>query len=212
VLHSWHEVAATGLGRLRGTVDEGGAGWSSVFRVLVVAATQLELGRIHGVETLVCGIGPVEAALATSRALRDSSYDGVLNVGIAGARHLDPGSIVIGEEAIYSDLAGIASALPAVVRAQPDEGLLQLARSRLSGAFALPIATSAGVGGGHASADVEAMEGFGVLRAAAAAGVPALELRAISNRFDDARADWRIDEALAVLAAAVRSLLEAGDA
>ena len=49
------------------------------------------------------------------------------------------------------------------------------------------------------------MEGFGVLRAAAAAGVPALELRAVSNAYGAPRADWRIDEAIAALAGAVSS-------
>jgi futalosine hydrolase len=177
--------------------------------VLVVAATQLELDRIHAAETLVCGIGPVEATLATARALGGLTPDAVLNVGIAGSRHLEPGSIVIGTEALYCDLSEVASTLPAIARVQPDGELVALARAALPSAFALPIATSARVGGGHAHWDVEAMEGFGVLRASAAAGVPALELRAISNRFDDTREAWRIDEALDALAAAVRTLVEA---
>ncbi len=177
--------------------------------MLVVAATKLELDRIEGVETLVCGIGPVEAALATARALRNTKPDAVVNVGIAGARRLEPGAIVIGTEAVYCDLAGAASGLAAVVRAQPDQKLVAVAGSCLPRAYAVPIATSAHLGGGHAHCDVEAMEGFGVLRAAAEAGIPALELRAISNRFDDERADWRIDDALDALAAAVRALVEA---
>ena len=42
------------------------------------------------------------------------------------------------------------------------------------------------------------MEGFGVLRACALAGVPAVELRAISNAIDEPdRAKWRFDDALA---------------
>ena len=57
------------------------------------------------------------------------------------------------------------------------------------------------------------MEGFAVLRAAALAGVPALELRAVSNAVGEAdRALWRIGEALDVLGGAVRRLLEALDA
>ena len=51
--------------------------------------------------------------------------------------------------------------------------------------------------GGGAGYDVEAMEGFGVLLAAAFAGVPAVELRAISNAVDEPdRSRWRFDDAL----------------
>jgi futalosine hydrolase len=57
------------------------------------------------------------------------------------------------------------------------------------------------------------MEGFGVLRAAALAGVPAVELRAISNSPDEAdRTRWRFEEAFAALAAAVPVLVERLDA
>jgi nucleoside phosphorylase len=54
------------------------------------------------------------------------------------------------------------------------------------------------------------MEGFAVLRAAALAGVPALELRAISNAVDEPdRAQWRFDDAFAALRDAVARLLPA---
>ena len=49
--------------------------------------------------------------------------------------------------------------------------------------------------------DVEAMEGFAVLRAAALAGVPAVEVRVISNEIAEPdRSKWRFDHALDVLA------------
>ena len=52
------------------------------------------------------------------------------------------------------------------------------------------------------------MEGFGVLRAAARAGVPALEIRAVSNAVGEPdRTRWRIDDALAALAAGVPTLI-----
>ena len=61
-----------------------------------------------------------------------------------------------------------------------------------------------------ATSPVEAMEGFGVLRAAMLAGVPALEVRAISNEIGEPdRERWRIDEAIDVLVAALPDLLEA---
>ena len=140
----------------------------------------------QGVETLCCGIGPVEAAAATARALAlRSPRDALLHVGIAGARDLEPGSLVIGTEAVYCDLDDPASA-PREDRARrlPTRASSQPPALRFPPPPSLPIATSARVGRGAPCADVEAMEGFGVLRAAAAAGVPALELRAVSNAFD----------------------------
>jgi futalosine hydrolase len=73
----------------------------------------------------------------------------------------------------------------------------------------LPIGTSARVGG-TSGCDVEAMEGFGVLRAAAGAGVPALEVRAIANEVEEAdRSRWRFDDALRALAESVPALMRA---
>jgi futalosine hydrolase len=54
------------------------------------------------------------------------------------------------------------------------------------------------------------MEGFGVLRACALAGVPAVELRAVSNRPSEAdRGRWRFDDAFAALGDAVARVLAA---
>jgi futalosine hydrolase len=175
--------------------------------VLVVAATERELARVQGAETLVCGIGPVEAALQTARALAQSRPEAVLHVGIAGARSLETLSVVIGSEAVYCDVIDTASTLPRVEREKPDPSLVQLARIALPEAHVLPIATCAKVGGG-AECDVEAMEGFGVLRACALAGVPAVEVRVISNDPSEPdRAKWRFDEAFAVLGDAVARVL-----
>ena len=73
----------------------------------------------------------------------------------------------------------------------------------------LPIGTSAAVGGVRGDARVEAMEGFGVLRAAWLAGVPAVEVRAISNEIGEAdRAKWRLGDAITMLATVIPALLE----
>ena len=177
--------------------------------MLVVAATPRELAHVARAETLCCGIGPVEAALATARAVAARAPALVLHIGIAGARTLVPGTLVLGSEAVYCDLHDPTSRLGLVDRALPDAALLAAATAALAEAAVLPIATSARLGGGRACAEVEAMEGFAVLRAAAAAGVPALELRAVSNGFDAPRAQWRIDEALEELARATGVLIEA---
>jgi nucleoside phosphorylase len=172
--------------------------------ILVVAATERELGGADGVATLACGIGPVEAAAATSQALAVQSPSAVLHVGIAGARGIEAPQLVIGSEAVYEDAAN-GPLVPA--RLRPDADLLERARRALPAALVLPIGTSARVGG-TSGCTVEAMEGFAVLRAAELAGVPAVEVRAVSNDIDEPdRARWRFDEALAALGEALPLLL-----
>jgi len=160
--------------------------------VLVVAATERELVPVDGAETLVCGVGPVEAAAATARALAERRPAAVVHVGIAGARGLAPLTLVLGSEAVYCDAAG-----PLVpVRAFPDPVLLARLRAAFPDAHVGPIGTSARVGGG--SVEIEAMEGFAVLRASELAGVPTVEARVVSNELGETdRALWHFDEAFA---------------
>ena len=174
-------------------------------RVLVVAATERELAPLDGARTLACGVGPVEAAAATARALAQQRPDAVLHVGIAGAHGLPPLALVLGSEAIYCDAAG--PLVPA--RTRPDGPLLERLRQAVPAAHVRPIGTSARVGGSSvggsrandgAAVEVEGMEGFAVLRAAELAGVPAVEARVISNEIDEPnRALWRFDDAFARL-------------
>jgi len=169
--------------------------------LVIVAATERELAGIDGVETFVCGVGPVDAASATAAFLARRAGDdlSLLHVGLAGARGIAPPALVLGAESVYSDVVDSGSSFPRISRVSPDAGLLARARAVLSEAHVLAIATSGRVNGGT-GCDVEAMEGFGVLRAAALAGVPAVELRAVSNDVDEAdRANWRFDDALALL-------------
>ena len=174
--------------------------------VLVVAATERELALLDGVETFCCGIGPVEAALQTARRLVERRPDAVIQVGVAGSRTLEPPALVLGSEAVYCDVIDPATTLPRIERIDPDAGLLERTRAALPEAHVLPIATCGKVGAGTGY-DAEAMEGFGVLRACELAGVPAVELRAISNSPDqEDRARWRLDDAFAALAGALERL------
>ena len=168
--------------------------------MLVIAATERELGHVRRFETHVCGIGPVEAAISVTAALLDRRPDAVLHVGIAGARAIEPLSVVLGSEAIYCD---IEARIPVVDRVSPDAALFARVHAALPAAHVLPIGTSAAVGGAS-GCEVEAMEGFGVLRACATAGVPAVELRIVSNRFGET--EWRFEEAFEVLGAALDRL------
>jgi len=173
--------------------------------ILVVAATEFEAALVdsESAATVVCGVGPVEAALATAAAIAELRPDAILQIGIAGAQTLATGSIVLGSESVYCDVLDPRARIPRVERVDPDPGLLAIARRALPEASVLPIGTTGRVGGG-AACEIEAMEGFGVLRAAARAGVPAVELRSISNAVaDQDRGQWRIEKALDALRTAL---------
>jgi nucleoside phosphorylase len=172
--------------------------------VLLIAATDIELCEHDG---FACGVGPVEAAAATARELALRSPVAVVHVGIAGGRGITPGAVVIGTESVYCD---IAAEIPVVDHALPDSALLDAVRAALPDALALPIGTSAAVGGTETGLRVEAMEGFAVLRACAQAEIPAIELRAISNEITEAdRGRWRIGRAIEALAEAIPPVLAA---
>jgi hypothetical protein len=111
---------------------------------------------------------------------------------------------VIGSEALYCDaddaawielrLAAAPALVAAAVRALPD-------------ARVTAIGTSARVGG-SSGCEIEAMEGYAVLRAAGLAGVPAVEVRVIANAIGEAdRSRWRFDEAKAGLSAVLPALI-----
>jgi len=178
-------------------------------RILVVAATARELAAGDGWRTLACGVGPVDAAAGTAAAIAEHRPAVILHVGIAGARRqaaLAPTTLVVGTEARYCDLTVPERFAPRVVAVPP--ALVEAARRALPSAVAMPIGTSARVGG-TSGCDVEAMEGFAVLRAAQLAGVPAVEVRAISNEIEeDDRARWRFDDAFAAIAAATPLLVK----
>lgn len=160
------------------------------------------------VVTCCCGVGPVEAAAATAAAIARERPAVVLHVGIAGARRasgITPVSLVIGSDAVYCDLAEANTWAPRTLRASA--ALIDAARRALPDARVLPIGTSARVGGTN-GCDVEAMEGFAVLRAAQLAGVPAIEVRAVSNEIEEPdRARWRFDEAFRAVADATPRLM-----
>jgi futalosine hydrolase len=177
--------------------------------ILLVAATEPELCGRTG---LACGVGPVEAAAATARALATDRPDAVLHVGVAGGRGLEPGTLVVGTESVYAD---ISAAIPVISRAHPDATWLDAAIAALPEALPAVIVTSATVGRpsnspSRGSALAEGMEGFAVLRACELAGVPAVEVRAVSNEIgEEDRSRWDIPRALQALADALPRLLAA---
>jgi nucleoside phosphorylase len=184
-------------------------------RILVVAATARELAAADGWRTLRCGVGPVEAAAATAAAIAAQRPVAILHVGVAGARRqraLAPATIVVGTEARYCDLPANLPPAWAARAVETPPALVAAVTRVVPEALALPIGTSARVGGttGYPGCDVEAMEGFGVLRAAQRAGVPAVEVRAISNDIEEGdRARWHLDAACDAIATLTPRLVTA---
>jgi futalosine hydrolase len=178
-------------------------------RILVVSATAREMAAANGWRTLLCGVGPVDAAATTAAEIVRERPALVLHVGIAGARRhgaFPPATLVIGTESQYCDLGVPAEWAPGVVDAP--SVLIEAAQRALPSAVARAIGTSGRVGG-TSGCDVEAMEGFGVLRAAQLAGIPAIEVRAISNHIEEPdRARWHFDAAFAAITAATPLLVE----
>lgn len=177
-------------------------------RILVVSATARELAEAHGWRTLLCGVGPVDAAAETAREIERERPSLILHVGIAGARSegaFPPATLVIGIESQYCDLGVPAEWAPSVIAAHWQ--LVEVAQRALPSAVVRAIGTSGRVGG-TSGCDVEAMEGFGVLRAAQLAGIPAIEVRAISNHIEEPdRARWHFDAAFAAITAATPLLV-----
>jgi futalosine hydrolase len=115
--------------------------------------------------------------------------------------------VIVGERACYTDLVVPAEWGPKEVA--PNGGLLEAVQCCLPEARTLPIATTARVGGSH-GCDVEGMEGFAVLRAAARAGIPAVEVRVISNDIEEEdRGRWHFAEAFAAVHRLTPQLVEA---
>jgi len=168
--------------------------------ILVVAATARELASDLPCPTLICGVGPVEAASRTAATIAMLQPMAVLHVGIAGARRgsgLAPGTVIIGASSRYSDLEVSVNLAPREIL--PSRTLLDAATYAVPTAVKLPIGTSARVGG-TSGCEVEAMEGFAVLRAAGIAGVPAVEVRVISNEIEEEdRTRWQFEQAFAAI-------------
>jgi futalosine hydrolase len=166
--------------------------------ILVTCAVGKELSffrTVPHVEMLVTGVGPVEAAAAVSRALAQSTYDLVISAGIGGAfdgaAELGEG-VVVTDEMLELDLeTGMPIALPdgasVVNRVSSDltlvDRLVELG-FRAARGITVPRVTATDASAARLAAygvGVESMEGFAVLRAAEIAGVPAVEVRGISN-------------------------------
>lgn len=178
------------------------------------------------VDLVAGGVGPAAAAVAATSALAAApyAYGLVVSAGIGGgfAPHAPLGAVVVSDAIVAADLG--ADTPDGYVTVEelgfgrsvhlPPPGLTdRIAKALHEGGqrhVVAPVLTVSTVTGTaartdgliarHPRAGAEAMEGFGVAEAAAAHGIPVVELRAVSNTVGPRdRAAWRIGEAMASL-------------
>lgn len=199
---------------------------TAALRILVATAVPAERDAVaraftsdSRVDVIAAGVGPAAAAAVTATALAGTPYALVVSAGIAGGFQPEApvGSLVIADEITAADLGAetpdgfvpVTELGFGTVTHRPPSALvrdLAAATGARPGAV-LTVSTVTGTAARatelrtrHPRALAEAMEGFGVAEAAAAHGIPVLELRAVSNPVGPRdRAAWRIGDALAAL-------------
>ncbi|MEU7278958.1 futalosine hydrolase [Streptomyces sp. NPDC045431] len=207
-LRSGHTVSHTRWGGLYGVPAPGAAG-TTVPDVLV--------------DVVAAGVGPAAAAVGATSALASApyAYDLVVSAGIGGGfpPHAPLGAVVVSDAIVAADLGADTPGgyltveelgFGRSVHRPPAEVTGRIAAALQAGGqrhVVAPVLTVSTVTGTadrtaelvarHPRAAAEAMEGFGVAEAAAAHGVPVVELRAVSNTVGPRdRAAWQIGRAM----------------
>ncbi|MFN7251450.1 MAG: futalosine hydrolase [Anaerobacillus sp.] len=200
-------------------------------RILIMTAVAAErdavlrgLNNDQRFDVVAGGVGPVAAAITTTKILTAQHYDLVISAGIGGGfqNRAEVGSIVVATEIIAADLGAESSDGFSSIeqlgfgtsRISVDNELVKKVAKALDQAdlstYTGPILTLSTVTGTSEKAEelaaripgatVEAMEGFGVALAAKEMGIPTLEIRTISNPVGPRnKASWKIKEALSAL-------------
>jgi futalosine hydrolase len=197
--------------------------------ILVICAVTAELRGFarDGVDVVAVGVGPVEAAIGASRALLAKPYEFAVNAGIGGgfAGRADIGDAAAVTHDHYVEIGredrgplALPGGLALVASAAGDTRLLECLMANGAVVRIGCAVTSATITTSAARADAlaqlyapvtESMEGFAVLRAAAVAGVPAIELRGISNVVGDrATSGWDFRAGSTAAVGALNALLD----
>ena len=184
-------------------------------RVLYVMAAEAEYGaRLRArIRPLICGVGPVEAAISTTMALFAHEAAGempdlVVSLGSAGSATLEQGAIYQVASVSWRDIDSTALGFaPGTTPFLEEEATVRLS-TPIEGVPTARLSTGANVVSGEAyraiDADMVDMETHAVRRACARFGVPVIGLRGISDGREALTGlqDWtrllaQIDEGLA---------------
>lgn len=182
---------------------------------LCVMAAEAEYGPAlrARIKPVITGVGPVEAAVATTMALAALAREGrlpdvLICLGSAGSQTLEHGRVYWVDEVSYRDMDATALGFaPGVTPFLDEPASLTLASGPAGQPYAR-LATGGSIVTGAAydtiDADMVDMETYAVVRAAARFDVPVLGLRGISDGKADLTglSDWTdtlavIDEGLA---------------
>lgn len=193
-------------------------------RVLYVMAADAEYGpQLQARFTpLICGVGPVEAAINVTSTLARDKPDLVISLGSAGSRTLGQTEIYAIGSVSYRDMD--ASPLGFARGTTPFVDLpAELPLTVIGDLPAMRLSTGANIVSGDGydgiDADMVDMETFAILRACMAFDVPLAGLRGVSDGARDVRRfdDWTqylhvIDEKLADAVDHVEATIETGAA
>lgn len=172
------------------------------------------------------GVGMASAAAATAYCLAREPFDAVLSMGVGGGfdHRADVGDAVVATSSIACQLGADSpdgyldfGELGLTDTVLPGTGDVERLAGRLGARLGPVLSVETVTGTDERALDyalrwapvAEAMEGFGVWTAARAAGVPAYEIRAISNRVGRRdRSSWEIGRALDTLSLTAKRLFE----
>jgi futalosine hydrolase len=210
-------------------------------RILIMTSVDAErdailrgIGTDQRIDIKLAGVGPISAAIQTTKSLAAGEYDLVINMGIAGgfADKAEVGSLVIANEIVSGDLGAESPegfitldelGFGASTRFKTEGDLVEILLEAIKGAGVsvrigniLTLSTVTGTAKTTSElqlrepgASAEAMEGYGVAMAAKEFGVPVLEIRSISNPIGPRdRSAWRIKDALDTLESASKVIVE----
>jgi len=160
--------------------------------ILFVMATEQEYGPAlkRRIEPLITGVGPVEAASATSEALErlDKEYDLpqlVVSLGSAGSRILEHAQVYQLSSICYRDMDCSPLGFERGVVPFLDEPAVIGIPHQIPGIESASIATGASIVSGKMydaiEADMVDMESYAVYRAAKRFGIPMIGLRGITD-------------------------------
>lgn len=201
--------------------------WGGV-AVLPVMAAPAEYGE-HlraRIAPLMTGIGPVEAAVALTRALADLEAAGrlpdlIVSLGSCGSAALEHAAVYQAASVAYRDMDASPLGFEKGVTPLSDLPAVLPLPTPIPGVPTATLSTGANVISGAAYAAIDAqmvdMETWALVRAAMTFGVPRIALRGVSDGRAELKAleDWtstlhHVDENLAVALDRLKVVLEEG--
>jgi futalosine hydrolase len=201
-------------------------------KILLVAATEEEIRPFreasfdtHKVNYLVAGIGMTSTAYTLTKELNRNTYDLCINIGLAGAfdRKLNIGEVVEVVEDWFTELGAEDGDEFLSLQQMGLAGIVRVASTQHAiSSSLLPFRNVKGitvntVHGNDISIEkiisrfhpqIETMEGAAFIYVCSQEGIPALQLRSISNYVERRNRDaWNIPLALTTLRKAVIELI-----